>query len=279
MKIGVVIAVVNLWDKFTKPAIDTIKSRYNIRIVLVDNGSRDQTPIEAMKLVTDNFHYKRNDQNMGVQWSWNYGIHDCFVNQGCDYVLVANNDVLFNPGSIDLLIGRFEKETNRVPDDDLSHLDLSDSNLAMVTCMNIAGECATPGEVFTKNPSEKSQVEESEHPDFSAFMINRKCWEAVGEFDEGFFPAYYEDNDYHRRIKLAGLKAIVLPTAIYYHFGSQTQTQALNRPLVDSSNSHKYFISKWGGDPEIGGELGERLWKHPFNDEKNTYKWSKQTQQ
>lgn len=32
------------------------------------------------------------------------------------------------------------------------------------------------------------------------FSLSKKLYDAVGNFDEGFWPAYYEDNDYSRRI-------------------------------------------------------------------------------
>ena len=278
MKIGIVMVVLNLWDQYTKQALESIKSKHNLYFVLVDNGSTDNTYIEATKLISENFHYKRFEKNEGLQKAWNYGINDCFVNHQCDYVFVPNNDVLFQADAIDNLVDRFEKERNIVPVDDLSMLDLTNSDLAMVTCMNIVGECQEPSEIFMKDPASKKDVAEAEHPDFSAYMINQHSWDLVGEFDEGFFPAYYEDNDYHRRIKLAGLKAIVLPTSLYYHYGSRTQHQVINKPIVDSSKSHQYFIEKWGGSPEHSGEVGTRLWPHPFNDEQRSLKWTKQSQ-
>jgi hypothetical protein len=35
---------------------------------------------------------------------------------------------------------------------------------------------------------------------WSIFAINRACVDNVGFFDENFFPAYFEDNDYHYRL-------------------------------------------------------------------------------
>ena len=39
--------------------------------------------------------------------------------------------------------------------------------------------------------------------DWCAYIITKDTWEKVGKFDEGFYPAYCEDCDYHlRMIKL-----------------------------------------------------------------------------
>jgi len=261
MRVQIVIPVINLWKKFTKQCIDSVVKAcegVDYRILLIDNASIDETKDEAGKLVSSTFSHKRNEERWGCGQSWNYGIKDGFE-RGFDYIFVVNNDTLLHQDAIKNLMSRFEKD-----------------DIVMATCMNIKGECSTPEDIFNKKSIDKEKVEESEHPDFSGFMINKKFYEMIGESDMGFFPAYYEDNDIHRRIKLAGLKAIVLPTAMFYHYGSQTQLQAINRPLVDSSISHSYFIAKWGGNPEPDGILGNRLWMTPFNDSKKTIKWTLQ---
>lgn len=35
---------------------------------------------------------------------------------------------------------------------------------------------------------------------YSFFLIREECWQKIGEFDEGFWPAYSEDNDYFERM-------------------------------------------------------------------------------
>jgi GT2 family glycosyltransferase len=253
--------------------LDSLKTEYEKRIVIIDNGSTDNTQREAMKLVGPDFHYERHDSNWGVQKAWNFGINDCFNNHSCHYVFVCNNDTLFHLKAIDNLVNRFQKKN-------CYHCKPEEcSLLAMVTCNNIKSDCGDkPENIFDMALPAYEQTEESEHPDFSAFMINRKCWSDIGEFDEGFFPAYYEDNDYHRRINLAGMKAIVLPSAIYYHYGSKTQLEATDRRLVESAHGHTYFRRKWGDNPEPDGSLTSRLWEHPFNDLTKDVKWTTQLQ-
>ncbi len=129
----------------------------------------------------------------------------------------------------------------------------------MVSCLNVRGEVEPLNiESVTKD------CDESEHPDFSGFMINKECWDKVGEFDVGFYPAYFEDNDYHHRIKIAGLKAICYPQAIYYHFGSATTNEAFGpgKKAVTGTDFEKcraYYNKKWGGLP------GSETYKTPFN--------------
>jgi GT2 family glycosyltransferase len=133
----------------------------------------------------------------------------------------------------------------------------------MVTAMNIAEELASPQDIVKVNPKDKESTAESEHPDFSAFMISKETYETIGQFDDGFFPAYFEDNDYHYRINLAGMKAITYPMAIYYHYGSRTQTEAKQGVPVVSNTlfeiNRERYVRKWGGLP------GQEKFKTPFN--------------
>ena len=210
-------------------------------------------------MVSNTFTHKRNEERWACSKSWNYGVRDAFE-RGFDYVFIINNDVILNPLAIDKLVERFAKD-----------------DIFMATCMDVTGACLTPDHILTLPINEATP--ESEHPCFSGFMINRKCWETVGEFDEGFSPAYFEDNDYHYRINLSGGKAIVLPTSIFYHYGSRTVVEGLNDEAgrkqkasqhESFKNNEVYYKTKWGGLP------GRETFKNPFGDESKDYKWVKQ---
>ena len=237
MKIQIVILGVNCWNRYTKKALESIKTKYDYRILFIDNGSVDETKDEAGKLVSEKFSHHRNEDNWGTCRSWNFGIEDGFT-RGAEYVLVLNNDIILHPDSIDRIIERFDKK---------------EENLAMITMMDVRGECVVPENIFNLKSQDKEITFESEHPNFSAFMINKLCWDKVGKFDEGFFPAYFEDNDWHYRIKLLGFKAITLPTAMFYHYGSGTQNADKGNPLVKGiqfDRNRDYYAKKWGGTPE-----------------------------
>lgn len=276
MRVQIVIPGINLWNKYSKPCIDSIKTKHEYRILFVDNASTDETLVEAGKLVSDTFSHKRNEMIWCCSKVWNYGINDAFE-RGFDYVLVLNNDVLLHPDAIDRMVDRFiqaqenqvKMGTQNVFKDHVENKDTKDNDwireseiLGMVTCMDIRGECHVPSEIFDKKSEDYEKVPEAEHPNFSGFMINKLCWQKVGAFDEKFVPCYFEDNDYHYRIKLAGLKAITLPTALFYHFGSATQNEALEEPICPGpvfERNRDYFKEKWGGLP------GDELFDKPFN--------------
>jgi GT2 family glycosyltransferase len=105
-------------------------------------------------------------------------------------------------------------------------------------------------------------------PDFACFMISWEAWKCVGRFDENFTPAYFEDNDYHRRINLAGMEGCSVNTAPYYHYGSQTQNAVATAPVVHPDafvQNRIYYTIKWGGEP------GMESFDTPFNDPTKTW--------
>ncbi len=264
-KIGIVMPCINLWQKYTFPALVSVATAQRVAaekgittaVLLIDNGSTDETQKEASTRAGIEYH--RNEEMWGFQRSVNFGVNH-FFNKGFTHVLVLNNDIVLHENAIWRLLERFKK--SEIPVVEIENSIPMEDMLAMVTCLDATGECArNPANVASLNDKQKEECPETPNPCFSAFMLNRKCWEVVGEFDEIFFPAYYEDNDYHYRIQLAGMDAITYPPAMFFHWGSATQLEALNRPLTDSSNQHAQYIRKWGGDPT------KETFKHPYNDE------------
>lgn len=251
---------INLWNKFSKPCLDSIFNSQldeNIKVdtLLISNNSTDETNEECVKLSAQrkDFLHLRNSERWGCQKSWNYGLNYA-KDKGYDYTIVINNDILFHPKCIKNLVERISK-----------------GDVIMVTAMDVRGQMP-PENLFT---APESQLPESEGPNFSAYMVRNDIFlDKIGEADEAFAPAYFEDNDIHYRIRKAGEKAIVYPPAMFYHFGSQTQN-SVPGGMCNGIMFHKnrnYYISKWGGIPS------QERFSNPFNDSNKTIKWTQQNQ-
>jgi GT2 family glycosyltransferase len=272
MKVQIIVPSINLWSKYTKPCLDSIleamvsaKSHgIDCRILLIDNASTDETRVEAGKMVSDIFSHHRNEERWGFQRSVNFGVKDAWE-RGYDYSLVCNNDILMHPEAIWRLTERLNSDTPyRFPRpiemalyDENVHNSTNDSVLewpvGMVTAMDVRGE-VEPTNFKQMNTLEKKECPDSGHPNFSAFMISKQAWEVVGEMDELFAPAYFEDNDYHYRMNLAEIAAICHPQALFYHFASGTQREAKEdgSPMVTNEQFEKNranYFRKWGGPP------------------------------
>lgn len=95
--------------------------------------------------------------------------------------------------------------------------------------------------------------------EWSVFIIPKRTFIKVGGFDEEFYPAYYEDNDYEYRMKLLGIKPFKIPflNPIVY---KNSQTIEKDPKIMSYSKINKArYESKWGGQPN------QERYKFPYN--------------
>jgi GT2 family glycosyltransferase len=228
MKITVVIPVINLWSQYTENCINSLakqklpKDCY-LEFIVIDNGSTDETCSKVEGCSEAGFPIKliKNQRNIGVAASWNLGIKKA---QGSDYIFVVNNDTLFEENCISELVSKLISE-----------------------------------DLILVSPSEDGQ--DSTGGNYSAFLIDNKFLETMGEFDEKFYLAYFEDNDMEYRILLDGKKDMKCGKAHFKHFGSKTQNQRTGGivPSPVFERNRNYYIEKWGGLP------GQEKFLTPFN--------------
>lgn len=95
--------------------------------------------------------------------------------------------------------------------------------------------------------------------EWCSFILPQSVFNKVGRFDEEFFPAYYEDNDYAYRMRLANVVVMYdgrLTPEIYQRSSSVTKDPSLNSTF---KRNMQYFEDKWGGAP------GKETFTVPFN--------------
>lgn len=87
----------------------------------------------------------------------------------------------------------------------------------------------------------------------SCFKLAHWVPALIGYFDETFYPAYYEDNDYARRMRLLGLELVGIDTHCQ-HGGSSTLHSLTgsqkSRVEAQIEASRLYYLRKWGGPPD-----------------------------
>ncbi len=99
----------------------------------------------------------------------------------------------------------------------------------------------------------------SQQEGFSSFIIPRKTFRTIGYFDENFKGAYFEDKDYERRMKLAGLQIM---SASFLNPELHTRSASIGKDKKLNANyrhNADYYSRKWGGN--LGGET----FTTPFN--------------
>lgn len=94
---------------------------------------------------------------------------------------------------------------------------------------------------------------------WAAFLISKSIFNKVGDFEESFFPAYFEDNDYVYRMKLLNIAVIssfkLMPTIMRESSSSNKDTSLIK----NFSKNKGIYIEKWGG------EVGKEKFKRPYN--------------
>jgi len=241
--LAIIIPVLNCLE-FTKITLSTIYSKHPYKLIIIDNGSTDRTGkyLDGLEGI-ENIKVIRFKENIGAGPAWNYGIQYAMRKFQSKYFLIANNDILLHPEAIDILI---------------KAIDFTKCILTSAT--DISGTVSCPEDVLKMKVPKKTRLTEA--PEFSCFMLKTETIQKIGYFDEKFYPAYFEDNDYHYRIRLAGLKAVKTNRALYFHYGSRTiknDEKIHNISNLGYTANREYYRQKWGGLP------GEEIYKTPFN--------------
>lgn len=233
MNLGIVIPVLNQFEKAIN-AISSIRTRHTYEVLVVPQYRLNQSLSSAW--------------NQGIEWS---------LSRKHDFTIIINDDILFTSQTIDNMVESFlgmEK----------------DYQCVMITANNVRGLYEDPLHTLEY---ETDVVGFQENPDFACFIVRPSILDIVGLFDENFTPAYFEDNDYHYRINIAGYKAYNSVSSPYYHYGSQTQNANDALPVVPPfafELNRSYYCDKWGGIP------GEEKWNHPYNNLSLNYsQWEK----
>lgn len=207
----------------------------NIRILAINNGSQDNVSRVLAGLEHQHITINAYPQ-LGVAGAWNYGLKQIFTNGSGprelydsravgkleQKVLVVNQDVILRPETYSRLNDESGEFVTAVSTDNISKLWDAD----------ISTEGRRP------------------HPDFSCFRITRTCFERTGPFDESFYPAWFEDNDYHIRMSASGIEAYCIDLP-FYHYAAGTMKTASEYDKANYYNpgflkSKERFQKKWG---------------------------------
>ena len=82
-----------------------------------------------------------------------------------------------------------------------------------------------------------------------SFLLPAAVWAAVGEFDEAFFPAYYEDDDYMERMRAQGLRVLIWEARLQPVVFRNSQTIKKDPSLnLNFAWNQQRFVEKWGAE-------------------------------
>lgn len=253
MKLSVITLTYNKL-KYTKKYIDSLfKNTKDFELIIVDNGSTDGTR-EYLKSL-DNIKLILNDENVGFSKGNNQGLE---ITEG-EYIAFLNNDILLYPNWFEECEKVFIKEYAGFvgPRHINPHYDNANENNYI--------------QFFKKNFNYKKEYEKNfDECVFSCAVTKREVINDIGNFDENYTPAFFEDNDFKYRAILAGFGIYVVNTACFFHFGSITSRDCdsnleKNRNYYYSKYPFAEYLSVAGRDRDIYKRIAEDMNKFPMN--------------
>ena len=221
-----------------------------VDVVLADNGSTDGVA-EAAARSRGDVRFLPTGGNIGYGPAVNAGLAD--VREG--WALVANPDVVFDPGSLDELLAvaaRWPRAATVGPAIRTPEGDLYPSARDLPSLTTGAGH-AVFGWVWPSNPWTARYRREREAPrersagwlSGSCFLVDLAAFHSVGGFDPGYF-MYFEDVDLAERLGRAGYLHVYAPSAAVTHEGGHaTRRQPHRMQRVHHTSALRYLSGQY----------------------------------
>jgi N-acetylglucosaminyl-diphospho-decaprenol L-rhamnosyltransferase len=225
---GIVVVTYNSAD-IIEGCIEACCRISDARIVVVDNASVDGT-VGRVPL-RPNVQVIANTRNLGFAAAVNQGFAEL---RGCSAVLVLNPDATPLSGVDKLeaavLMPRVGAATGRLLDS--NGFDQHGFNVrTLPTAWTLAFEVLAINRLWPGNPVNRRYRQKGpeaggdiEQPAGAFLMVKRNAWSELGGLDESFFPIWFEDVDFCRRLRDGGYRIRYIPEAVAQHQGGHSAT-------------------------------------------------------
>lgn len=185
-------------------AVARLEPQGAYEVVVLDNGSTDN----SVELVRDRFP---DVQVVAESENWGFagGVNRAVAQAQGEYILLMNPDALASPDwAAEILVAL--RESGGVVGSKVLEPDGSVQSLG--TTLNKAAL------LTSHNTEENGDALIDVHAAHGAAMgFPKALWQQLGGFDEGFFPAYWEEVDFCERARQAGRRVVVTPRAVVVH--------------------------------------------------------------
>lgn len=195
-----------------------------VQVVMADNGSTDGAPQEAVQRYPDAQLFETG-ANLGYGGAVNSAVAR-LGDRDSEFLIVANPDVQWGPGSIDALLeaaARWPQAATlgpliREPDGSVY------PSARHLPSLIRGGMHAVVGPIWPNNPWSRAyrqeRLEPSERPvgwlSGACLLVRRAAFDQIGGFDDRYF-LYMEDVDLGDRLGKAGWLNVYVPSAEVLH--------------------------------------------------------------
>ena len=255
-KIGLVTITYNSADVL-QPFLDCVwqQTHNNLVLYVVDNASTDATLSVLAKDRDSRLKIINNSANFGVAKANNQGIESA-ITDGCDQVLIINNDVEFETTLIEkLLQGQAEKSCSLVTPkmmyfDNPNHIWYAGSWF-----IKKKGYLPLHRGMKQLDEGQYDEIVEVEYAPTCCLLAKKEVFQDIGLMDEKYF-VYFDDTDFSYRVwKDKKHKMFYYPDVKFYHkVGSVTNSFNKEEEKIfrgdffiqQNTKNHIYFLKKIG---------------------------------
>ena len=190
--------------EYTKKCIDSmIKSGDDLsRLVIVDNGSTDQTQMYLQSLPLGGLIL--NKTNLGCGVAWNQGA----MSLQSEWTIIMNNDVIVSDDWIENLIGAAKE-----------------NNVKVISPALIEGDLDYDFDAFSTDAVDKLHGYTRVNDKHAVCLaIHESVWAEVGYFQAAPKLLGYEDTIFFNELEKAHISTAITGSSWLHHYGSITQS-------------------------------------------------------
>ena len=256
-KIGLVTITYNS-EEFLRPFLDcVIKQTYsNFILYVIDNASVDGTLFILENESETRLKVIKNAGNLGVAKANNQGIRRAMLD-GCDQVLIINNDVEFESSLIEKLIKiQIENKCSLVSPKMMYYHNPDHIWYAGSWFIKKKGYLPLHRGMMELDKGQYDRTINVEYAPTCCLLAKKEVFQDIGLMDEKYF-VYFDDTDFSFRVWKDGRhKIIYYPHIDFYHkVGGLTKSfenykkkiYRGNFFLQQNTKNHIYFLKKIGG--------------------------------
>ena len=227
----------------------TVATDLPVSVIMADNGSTDGAPEEAVDRYPGTT-LLRTGSNLGYGTAVNRAV--AMVPADQEFVLVANPDVVWGPGSIDVLLEAARRWPTAAT---LGPLIRDPDGSVYPSARHLPGLVrggmhAVVGFVWKSNPWSKAyrqeHLEPSERPvgwlSGACLLVRRSAFDQIGGFDERYF-LYMDDVDLGDRLGKAGWLNVYVPSSEILHDKGHSTGRDPARNLKAHHDSTYIYLS------------------------------------